>query len=409
MGNPRSLEPAHFGGSSLQQMHSWVHAGPGANAMHATSELWTQEQKYMKELATRVRDRMAQAKVVIESQSGEAMQNAVAPVVLWSEVTADNALTQAQRLQEQGEAFSKVQAAVPSPSEMKPVPSDNWFEKTWSSITGSKTDAQIAQAHNEQLRQEAITAFNGYQSTSQSSVSGTPIFTAPPPAAVDTSVQSNGGGPGVGGFASPGGAGGGGVAGGGVSGGAVHSGGGGSAALGGSLGAPGSGGFAGPSSGTHAAGYSPAPSTPSFHGTLPSAGGSAGTGAGLGGAVGGIGAAGGALGGGLAGSGGRVGAGGRAGGSTASGGRAGSSGAASGEEEEGRAGSSGRSGSLAAEEESAAGRGANRGAGTAGGAGRGAGRRGAEDEEHYSPEFLKDDHGFFDEDVPPVAPPVFGD
>lgn len=395
MGNPRSLEPASFGGSSLEQMHSWVHSGPGAAAMHSMSDLWVQEQQYMRDLANRVRDRMAQAKVVIESQSGDAMQNAVAPVVLWSEVTADNALTQSQRMQEQGEAFSKVQAAVPSPSEMKPVPSDNFLEKAWASMTGSKTDTQIAQQHNEQLRQEAVTAFNSYQGTSQSSVSGSPTFTAPPPATVDTSV-SGGAGPGVGSFGSPGG---GGSAGGSAGGGSVGSHGGGGQVGG----APGtspnlSGSYAAPPTATHSAGVGPMPTPPSFQ---PSALGSGGAGGGMSGGFSGLlgGFGGGTAGGGAGGSGGRL-------GGTGSGGVAGKGAGRAGA---GRSGSSaGRAGSLAAEEEAAAGRGSNS-TSQSGAPGRGVGRKGEEDDEHYAPEFLKADHGFFDDELPRVAPAVFGE
>jgi hypothetical protein len=369
--------------------------------MHSMSDQWASEQKYMQDLAGRVRDRMAQAKVVIESQSGEAMQNAVAPVVLWTEVTADNALTQSQRMQEQGEAFSKVQSAVPNPSEMQPVPSDNWFQKTWASITDSKTDTQIAQQHNEQLRQEAVTAFNSYQSTTQSSVSGTPVFTAPPPATVDTSVQSNGGGPGVGSFGSPGGggtAGGGGAAGGGAGGGYVgstHGGSGGGGAL-----PPYA--ASGSPMGTHSAGFTPTPTPPSFQSPALGAGGAGGgMGGGFSGVIGGFGLGGGGS------------AGGGAGGS---GGRLGGSGAGGAADEEeggrtragGRAGSAGRAGGLAAEEETANGRGSSS-TSQSGAAGRGAGRKGEEDDEHYSPEFLKADHGFFDDDMPRVAPPVFGE
>lgn len=399
MGHPRSLEPAHFGGSSLQQMHQWVHSGPGANSMHAASDLWSQEQKYMQELASRVRDRMSKAKVVIESQSGDAMQNAVAPVVLWSEVTADNALTQSQRMQEQGEAFSKVQSAVPNPSELQSVPSDNWFQKTWASITGSKTDTQIAQQHNEQLRQEAVTAFNSYQGTSQSSVSGTPVFTAPPAATVDTSVNSSGGGPGVGSFSAPGGGGGG--AGGGATGGGGY----------GSV----SHGSSGSSSGvpvippvasqavspvsTHAESFTPTPTPPSFQSPSLGTGGASGASGGIGGGFSGV----------LGGFGGGGGAGGSSGGRLSGLG----AGAESEEEQAGRAGANnaGRA-ALAAEEEeeAAAGRGSNSSSTSQSGmGGRGSGKKGEEDDEHYTPEFLKGDHGFFDDDMPRVAPPVFGE
>lgn len=398
MGNPKSLQPAHFGGTSLQQMHNWVQSGSGASSMHSASDQWQKEQQYMQDLATRVRDRMTQVHAYMESQSGAAVQNAVAPVTMWAEATADNTYVQAQQMQAQGNAFSKLQAAVPNPSELQNVPSDNWFQKTWASITGSKTDTQIAQQHNEQLRQEAVTAFNSYQSTTQSAVSGTPTFTAPPPIATDTAVQSNGGGPGVGGFASPGG-GGGTAGGGGGSAGALHGGG-----VGGStpvVDHSATGGVA--PVGTHSESYTPVTPTPSFQSSSLGSAAGGGLSGGLSGVlgVGALGAAAGGLGGGgLGGAGGSTG--GRLGGTSAGGGAD--------EEAGGRAGNAGRAGSLA--EEEAAGRGGagnSTSTGQTGAAGRGAGRKGEEDDEHYSPEFLKDDHGFFDDEMPRVAPPVFGE
>ncbi|MER7082020.1 hypothetical protein ABT308_28020, partial [Saccharopolyspora kobensis] len=42
-------------------------------------------------------------------------------------------------------------------------------------------------------------------------------------------------------------------------------------------------------------------------------------------------------------------------------------------------------------------------------AGRPQGKQGEEDQEHAIPDYLKGDHGFFDDDLPKVAPPVFGE
>jgi hypothetical protein len=391
MADTRSLEPAHFDGASLQQMHGWVTGGSGAGPLHDNSALWAKEQQYMRDLANRVRDALTKAQAIMQSQSGEAMQNAVAPVALWTEVAADNALVQSQRLQEQGDAFAKVQAAVPNPNELKPVPEDNWLQQGWAALTGGKTDSQIASAQNEKLRQDAITAFNAYQSTTQTSVAGTPTFTAPPPTTVDSSVQSGqqssvgqpsssfsrntsgGGSPsgshlagsvtGGGGASTPG---------------PVH---------GSSLADPGSPG------GTHAASAAPAPVAPAPSASQAPLGAQPGSGSGFGGMVGGFGG----------------GAGGSAGGSSGGGVRG-----ATGRGAVEGAGRAGRGGSgRAASSESAAGArggsgGGSQNVGAAGGRG-GAHGEGSEEDEHYSPEFLKSDHGFFDDDIPAVPPPVLGE
>jgi hypothetical protein len=392
MADTRSLEPAHFDGASLQQMHGWVTGGSGAGPLHDNSALWAKEQQYMRDLANRVRDALTKANAIMQSQSGEALQNAVAPVALWTEVAAENALVQSQRLQEQGEAFSKVQAAVPNPSELKPVPEDNWVQQGWAALTGGKTDNQIATAQNEKLRQDAITAFNAYQGTTQTSVAGTPAFTAPPPTTVDASMQSNpqasvgqpsssfsrntsGGG-------SPSGSAG------------TFSGGSGASTPGSTHGSPLPGGGSsvdpGTAGGTHSAGAAPAPVAPPSATQAPTTGSQPGGGSGFGGMIGGFGEAGGS-----------------AGGSSGGGARGGAGRGAV--EGGGRAGSGG-SGKAAASESAAGGRGSSssQSAGAAGG-GRGGHGEESEEDEHYSPEFLKADHGFFDDNIPAVAPPVLGE
>ncbi|WP_394378419.1 hypothetical protein [Saccharopolyspora spinosa] len=55
----------------------------------------------------------------------------------------------------------------------------------------------------------------------------------------------------------------------------------------------------------------------------------------------------------------------------------------------------------------AGGRGGAAGAGAAGA--RPQGKQGEEDQEHEIPDYLKGDHGFFDDELPKVAPPVFGE
>lgn len=44
-----------------------------------------------------------------------------------------------------------------------------------------------------------------------------------------------------------------------------------------------------------------------------------------------------------------------------------------------------------------------------GAAPRGGQQQGSEDDVHETPEYLRGDYGYFDPDLPPTAPPVFGD
>ncbi|CAM01403.1 PPE-repeat protein [Saccharopolyspora erythraea NRRL 2338] len=405
MGETRQLEPSDFEGSSLEQMRGWVEGGAGADPLYDQKSAWEGEQKYLTDLAERVNTKLGEAGVVMQSKSGEAMQGAVAPVVLWTEVTAENARAQAQLMSEQGDAFKKVQSSIPASSEEQSVPDDTWIEEGWDSMWNGQTDAEAAKAHNEKLRQEAVTAFNNYDSASQSTVGASAVFTPPPPGGMETTV-SGGQHTGVGGMTpAPGGGTGGAVPAG--SGSAGYSGGGAGGFGSGGSGSGGSGGgytppstttpnWDGSTRGPGDGPLRPGPQGPSPYGPntgiIPPGGGQGpnqGGGTGRGGSGGGRGPG--------------VGAGGRSGGGVG----AGSGRGALGPGGQSGVGAGGRAGAGVPGAGGAGGRG---GAGAMGGAGaRGRGQEGEEDLEHETPDYLKGDHGFFDDELPKVAPPVFGD
>ncbi|SDP29696.1 hypothetical protein SAMN04487905_10399 [Actinopolyspora xinjiangensis] len=420
MGDRRTLPPSNLDGAQLEQMRSWVNSGKGAEALHEKSRRWRTEEQYMRDLATEVKDRLKKAGAVNQSRGQEAMHNAMSPVVLWTEVAADNAAAEAVRLEEQGQAFSRVHSSIPASSEEKPVPEENVLGRAWAGLTGGKTDNEQALAHNEKLRQDAVTAFKAYDGASRTTVSATPTFTAPPPGGVETGVRS-GPNPEVGGFAS----------GSGGAGGPATT----RSSWSGSLDAPagtgtaGAGtagtGTAGPSTvgtgsgsnqpaGSHSAWQRPPESGSSGPrpGRSGTPGGGAGGGSGTGRSPGGPGVAGGTgrapggrvpvrgLGSLAGGSGGGTGSGAGGRGSTGLGGRS--------------LGPGGHSGVARPSTASAATSGATTsGAGNArggmAGAPRGGAQRGEEDEEHETPSYLVGDYGYFDGDLPRVAPPVIGE
>ncbi|RRO18165.1 PPE domain-containing protein [Saccharopolyspora rhizosphaerae] len=404
MTDQRHLEPASFEGAQLSQMRKWVESGAGAEAAYDASRAWNSEDQYLRDLKVRVEEKLKQVGAVMQSESGEAMQNQAMPVVLWTEVTADSAKLQSEQMTSQGEAFAKVQSSIPGKSEEQDVPDDSWIEEGWDSFWTGSTDAEDAKAHNEKLRQEAVQAFSTYQESSQNNVSGSAVFTPPPDGGMKTTVTGTPG-PGVGGVGSSspastssawaGGSGGGGGSLAGSGAGAGGASGGGSAGTGAAwANLPGGG---GPGSGQNPGGTGRVPGgpgTPGYPGGpglgrtgAPGAGGmrpGAGSAGGRGGACAGRGLG--------AGSG--TGAGGRAGAGMGAGGRAGMGGlgGASGAGVGGAGGAGGRGGA---------------GAGAAGA--RGQGQNGEDDLEHETPDYLVGDQGVFDEDLPRVAPPVFGD
>ncbi|QGK69685.1 PPE domain-containing protein [Allosaccharopolyspora coralli] len=460
MGNGRSLEPSNFEGASLEQMRGWVQSGAGAESMNTASEDWAKEHKFLMDLAQEVKAELDGAKVSFQSQSGEAMQNAMSPVVLWTEVAAESANVQSTQMNAQGEAFKTVESSIPAKSEEQEVPDDNFFEEGFDSMFNGGTDAEKANAANEKLRQEGVRAFDAYGSASSGNVEGSATFTPPPEQGMNTAINQ-GSHTSVGqmqtasamGASAPAASGSSWAAGGSSGGGSVAPMGGGAGGVGGSAGAGGTG------------GVTPGQTNPNYVGTAPGGGGQSGPGAnGPGGSGSGPGRGGGAgvlpgapgTGGGSGGRGGSgaggrggVGSGGRSGSGTGAGPRGGAgsgsgTGTGAGRGGSGALGSGGRGGvggfgsgggtgsggGLGAGGQSGVGRGGMSGVGgssgvagqggatAAGGRGGtvgamgGAGARGAqgeEDDEHYTPEFLKGDYGFFDEDLPKVAPPVFGD
>ncbi|WP_246110069.1 hypothetical protein [Saccharopolyspora dendranthemae] len=361
----------------------------------------------MRDLRTRLEDKLKSVGAFMQAESGEAMKDQATPVVLWTEITADSAKLQSEQMTAQGEAFKKVQTSIPAKGEEQDVPDDMWIEETWDSLTTGSTDAEDAKAHNEKLRQDAVQAFSTYQDSTQSNVSGSAQFEAPPAVAQPDGGVSSNPGPSVGGAGSPspsstssawaGGTGGTGST-------AGPAGGGNGPTLGNYQGnttgtawanTPGGGG-----TNQNPGGAGRVPGGPGTPG-MPGGGlGVSGPGTGAGAGRGGAGGAGGGRGGAGAGAGGRggVGAGGRAG--------AGGPGMGAG----GRSGMGGLGGASGAGGAGAGGAGGRGGAGAGAGAGaRGRGQEGEDDLEHETPDYLVGDQGVFDEDLPRVAPPVFGD
>lgn len=413
----RELEPADFEGAQLNQMRGWVHGGAGSEALYENSKLWNAEDQYMRDLKIRLEDKLKQVGAVMKSESGEAMKDQAMPVVLWTEITADSAKLQSEQMTAQGEAFKKVQTSIPAKSEEQAVPDDMWIEESWDSLVTGSTDAEDAKAHNEKLRQEAVQAFTAYQDTTQGNVSGSAQFEQPPEIAVGSAGgTSSSSVPSVGGVGSSspsstssawaGGSGGSGsLAGAGSGTGGSYGGGafgGGAAGTGAAWATPPGPGGSGSNQNPNPGGAGRVPNGPGVPGGTPGLGagrpGVSGSGAGArpgaGSGAGGRGGAGAGRGlgaGSGAGAGGRAGAGGPG---MGAGGRAGMGGLG------GAAGAGGAGG--------AGGRGGAAGAGAGAGA-RGRGQEGEDDLEHETPDYLIGDQGVFDEDLPKVAPPVFGD
>ncbi|MEV0696610.1 hypothetical protein AB0I53_01625 [Saccharopolyspora sp. NPDC050389] len=395
MTDTRQIEPSDFEGASLEQMRGWVEGGT-AEGLYNKTDGWKAEDVYLRDLKTRLDDKLKEVGVVMQSESGEAMKNQAVPVALWTEVAADSALAQSELMTQQGDAFKKVQTSIPGKAEEQEVPDDSWIEEGWDKMWTGSTDAEDAKAHNEKLRHEAVQAFQNYDSASQSAVAASAVFTAPPDGGMNTTVT----GQSIPNVSTP------------------HSTTSQSAnpVVADKMGPPGpvtsTTGTTSTSSSGHVSNTNPVwnrPDVPRPPGPVtsppiyerpvgpvgpgvPSGPGGPGGGRAGGPAGGRPGGAGGAGGRGSGGAGGR----GAGGPGVGAGGRAGIGGPGSGAPGSGPGGAGG-----------AGGRGGAAGAGAAGA--RPQGKQGEEDQEHETPDYLKGDHGFFDDEMPKVAPPVFGE
>ncbi|MFB9567858.1 hypothetical protein ACFFRS_12860, partial [Saccharopolyspora hordei] len=190
MTDTRQIEPSQFDGVDLATMRAWVENG-SAQGLYDSADAWKAQETYLRELRSRLDDKLKEVGVVMQSESGEALQNQAVPIALWTEVAADNSLVQSELLRDQGEAFKKVQTSIPGKGEEQEIPDNNWFEDTWDSLVNGQTDAEAAKEHNEKLRQEAVQAFQTYDSTSQSTVASSAVFTPPPENGVKVAVSGS--------------------------------------------------------------------------------------------------------------------------------------------------------------------------------------------------------------------------
>lgn len=217
----RNIEPSDFGGVPMEKLRGWAREG-SPSSMFAHSSRWRAENDYLAALAEEIKAKLAEAGAVLQSRSGEEMHNALSPVVLWTEATAETAKAHSVRMMEQGEAFLRLSRAVPGEDEDDQVPRTQWLRDDWSGFGGGAADVEPAQVHNEKQRQQAVTAYETYDKTSRQHVAASPLFTPPPgsedekkrrgddePPAETGSAWAGGGGAGVaGGGVTPGGGGG---------------------------------------------------------------------------------------------------------------------------------------------------------------------------------------------------------
>ncbi|MER7014148.1 hypothetical protein ABT324_22230 [Saccharopolyspora sp. NPDC000359] len=176
----RDIEPSDFDGVPLRKLRAWAENG-SPESMYRHSDRWREENDYLAQLAEEIKTALAEAGAVLQSASGEEMQNALNPVVLWTEATAETARAHSIRMLEQGEAFAKLQKKVPSADEEPKSPDQLWLdEQTWSSLGFGASDAEPARARREEQRQQAVAAYEAYDKTSRQNLAASPLFTPPP-------------------------------------------------------------------------------------------------------------------------------------------------------------------------------------------------------------------------------------
>ncbi|MDA3650190.1 hypothetical protein LZ318_40085 [Saccharopolyspora indica] len=191
----RAIEPSDFDGTPLRQLRAWAQDG-SPDSMYRHSDRWQEENDYLSALVEEIKAKLAEAGAVLESASGEEMQNALNPVVLWTEATAETAKAHSLRMLEQGEAFAKLQRQVPGAAEEQDPPDTHWLKnESWSSLGDGASDTEPARVHNEQQRQQAVAAYEAYDKTSRQHVADSPLFTPPPGSEDETKERDRDGEP----------------------------------------------------------------------------------------------------------------------------------------------------------------------------------------------------------------------
>jgi hypothetical protein len=180
----------NWDGYDHQQLYDWVktHAA-GAGSVGGADDAWSRFAALMDESVEDVQRALKEAGASWEGLAAQSMQSSVAPLAQWAQDAGTAGSASGGSVQQVGEAFSYVANAMPEPVRVTAVPG------TFPHLFGGQIDQDRQEREAQQAKQRAVELMQGYSRNIDSAVSGVGTFVAPQSITVRVPPQSFGGGP----------------------------------------------------------------------------------------------------------------------------------------------------------------------------------------------------------------------
>lgn len=175
---------------SHQKLYDMVRTeATGAGAVGAADQAWARFVAMMNESVEDVQQALAEAGMHWEGLAAESMTSGVTPLAQWAQDAGTAGSASGGSVQQVGEAFSYVANAMPEPVKTTTAPG------TFPWIFGGQVDQDRREREAQQARLRAVELMEGYTRNVDSAVSGVGTFVPPQSVTVRVPPQSFGPGP----------------------------------------------------------------------------------------------------------------------------------------------------------------------------------------------------------------------
>jgi type II secretory pathway pseudopilin PulG len=175
---------------SHQKLYDMVKTeATGAGAVSAADQAWARFAAMMNESVEDIQQALAEAGVHWEGLAAESMQSSVAPLAQWAQDAGTAGSASGGSVQEVGEAFSYAANAMPEPVKSTTVPG------TFPWIFGGQIDQDRREREAQQAKQRAVELMEGYARNADSAVASVGTFVPPQSVAVRVPPRTFGPGP----------------------------------------------------------------------------------------------------------------------------------------------------------------------------------------------------------------------
>jgi hypothetical protein len=175
---------------SHQKLYDMVRTeATGAGAVSAADQAWARFAAMMNESVEDIQQALAEAGVHWEGLAAESMQSSVAQLAQWAQDAGSAGSASGVSVQQVGEAFSYVANAMPEPVKATTVPG------TFPWIFGGQIDQDRQEREAQQAKLRAVELMEGYTRNVDSAVSSVGTFVPPQSVTVRVPPQTFGPGP----------------------------------------------------------------------------------------------------------------------------------------------------------------------------------------------------------------------